>query len=94
MGERVNAGYVITSSVQIGETEFVLGVHKTSPDQFVTWKCTNGVDYYWGHYTDNLLSATKDLCQRGLEEVQFLEQRQEHSSQAKVVKAKNRGQER
>ena len=50
MDYRENAGYLITDSCHVGDSEFVLGVHLTEPHQFVTWKCTNQTDYYWGHY--------------------------------------------
>lgn len=61
---RMNAGYIITESVHVGEMEFVLGVHSTVPNQFVTWACKCGNDYFWGHYHSDLLSATKDLLER------------------------------
>ena len=48
MNIRINAGYIITDSIHVGETEFVLGVHSTAPSQFVTWACKNGTDYFWG----------------------------------------------
>ena len=81
MGDiRTNAGFVITNSISVGNAEFVLGVNMKIPDNFVTWKCSGGSDYYWGHYTDSLLKATKDLCFRVLEEVQYLEQRQERET--------------
>ena len=84
MGDiRTNAGFVITNSIPVGNAEFVLGVNMANPDNFVTWKCSGGNDYYWGHYTDSLLKATKDLCLRALEEVQYLEQKQEQAEQAK-----------
>lgn len=75
--KRINAGYVITSAVSVGNTEFVLGVHSKAPEQFVTWECQHGTDYIWGHYTDNLLSATKDLCARVMSEIEYLEQREQ-----------------
>lgn len=81
MGDiRTNAGFVITNSISVGNAEFVMGVNMKNPDNFVTWKCSGGSDYYWGHYTDSLLKATKDLCLRALEEVQYLEQRQEREN--------------
>ena len=49
MDYRENAGYLITDSCHVGDSEFVLGVHLTEPHQFVTWKCTNQTDYYCGH---------------------------------------------
>lgn len=69
---RINSGYVITASVPAGNKEFVLGVHKTAPEQYVTWECRDG-DYIWGHYTDSPLKALKDLCGRILGEVEYLE---------------------
>lgn len=70
MDYRENAGYIITDSCHVGDSEFVLGVHLTAPQQFVTWKCTGRTDYYWGHYFSDLFSAQKDLVARAQEEVQ------------------------
>lgn len=68
MDQRINAGYVITDSIHIGDTEFVLGVSEHKPAMFVTWACTEGNNYFWGHYHDDLLKAKKDLLGRaGLE---------------------------
>lgn len=75
MGDRrVNAGYTIICAVPVGSKEVVLGRHEKAPDQFVTWDCIDGTDYIWGHYTDSLLKATKDLCGRVMDEVAYLEQ--------------------
>lgn len=74
MDMRINQGYIITDSCQVGDSEFVLGVHSTAPQQFVTWKCTGRTDYYWGHYFSTLFDAQKDLVARAQEEVQFLEE--------------------
>lgn len=71
---RINQGYIITDSCHVGNSEFVLGVHSTAPQQFVTWKCTGRTDYYWGHYFSTLFDAQKDLVARAQEEVQFLEE--------------------
>lgn len=71
---RVNGKFIITSAIPVGSKEFVLGVHQKNPKSFVTWECKGGTDYYWGHYTDNLLKATMDLCQRAMEEVEYLQQ--------------------
>ncbi len=71
MNIRMNAGYIITDSVHVGEAEFVLGVHSTAPKQFVTWTCKGGNDYFWGHYHSDLLSATKDLLERATQELEF-----------------------
>lgn len=78
MGDRrVNAGYTIVCAVPVGSKEVVLGRHETAPDQFVTWDCIDGTDYMWGHYTDSLLKATKDLCERVMEEVAYLERKEQ-----------------
>ena len=45
MEQRTNVGYVITDSVHIGDTEFVIGQSENDPARFVTWACDNG-DYY------------------------------------------------
>lgn len=45
MGHRMNAGYLITDSIHIGTTEFVLGVSIAERSMFVTWAC-QGSDYY------------------------------------------------
>lgn len=45
--KRTNQGYEIIQSIEVGNAEFVLGVHQTLPEQFVTWKCSQKSDYYW-----------------------------------------------
>lgn len=108
MEKRINAGYEIIQTIQVGDAEFVLGVHETEPGHFVTWKSSpDRPDYcYWGHYTDTLLKATRDLCERALDEVRHLEQREkerqeyekkqepEWETAGKAVKGKNRDMER
>ncbi len=74
MGDmRTNEGFVITNAIPVGNKEIVLGVNMKNPQSFVTWECKDGTDYYWGHYTDSLLKATKDLCQRVMGEIEYLE---------------------
>lgn len=73
MDWRSNAGYIITNSITIGESEIVLGVHETKPDMFVTWECNNKTDYFWGHYSTSLLAAQRDFLERGLDKVRFYE---------------------
>ena len=79
MDYRENAGYIITDSCHVGDSEFVLGVHLTVPHQFVTWKCTGRTDYYWGHYFSDLFAAQKDLVARAQEEVQCLEEQRQNT---------------
>lgn len=71
MNMRINAGYIITDSVHVGGMEFVLGVHSAAANQFVTWACKDGNNYFWGHYHDDLLTATKDLLERATQELEF-----------------------
>ena len=71
MDIRMNAGYIITDSVHIENTEFVLGVSSTEQSMFVTWQCTGGNNYFWGHYHDDLLNAKKDLLARANEELEY-----------------------
>lgn len=73
-GNRTNAGFLITASIPIGDVEFVLGVNQKERNQYVTWECRNKTDYFFGHYTDKFFKATKDLCQRAMDEIQYLEQ--------------------
>ena len=75
MDTRMNAGYIITSSVHVGKSEFVLGISTKAPGQFVTWKCSGGTDYYWGHYFSDQFAAEKDLVARAQEEIEILEDR-------------------
>ena len=73
MDWRKNAGYIITNSITIGNSEIVLGVHETRPNAFVTWECTDKDNYFWGHYFGDLISAQKDFCQRGVQKAEFYE---------------------
>ena len=61
---RKNAGYIITNSITIGESEIVLGVHETKPNMFVTWECANKNNYFWGHYITDRAAAERDLLER------------------------------
>lgn len=71
MDARMNTGYLITDSIHIGETEFVLGTSEHTPAEFVTWQCTGGSNYFWGHYHSDLLAAKKDLLDRASQELEF-----------------------
>lgn len=70
---RMNAGYIITDSIHIGETEFVIGVHSKCPSMFVTWACKNGDNYFWGHYLTSRDAAEHDLVNRAKEQLQLLD---------------------
>ena len=68
---RINAGYVITDSVFIGEAEFVIGKMPNAPAPFVTWECKDGNNYFWGHYLSDRRAAEQDLLERAGNEWQF-----------------------
>ena len=74
MEQRTNIGYRITDTIHVGNAEFVLGVHETDPNRFVTWECKNGTDYYWGHYLTSRKAAEKDLVNRANHAIRFREQ--------------------
>lgn len=50
MDERTNRGYKIIESIFVGKTEFVLGEKPDGGSKYVTWRCKNGDDYFWGNY--------------------------------------------
>lgn len=77
MDLRMNAGYIITDSIHIEDTEFVLGVSSTTPNSFVTWKCRAGSDYFWGHYFSDRISATRNLLERAEKELEYQEIQQD-----------------
>ena len=73
MDQEINAGYVITDRLTVGNAEFVIGQRKEAPAKYVTWKCKKGEkDYFWGHYCNDRLTALEDLCNRALDEVHHL----------------------
>lgn len=77
MDARTNAGFQIIDSIFIGESEFVLGVNQATPTMYVTWKCADRHNYYWGHYHTDQIAAKRDLLKRANEELDFIEQRME-----------------
>ena len=77
MEPRINADYIITDSVHIGKTEFVLGENPKAPAPFVTWECKDGDNYFWGHYMDSRKAAEKDLLERAGHELEIQQQRME-----------------
>lgn len=96
MEKEINAGYVITDRLTVGNAEFVIGQSDTAPAQFVTWKCRKGEkDYFWGHYLSDRLTALEDLCNRALDEIRHLKllqqgQKKEASQTAPPVLKKKR----
>ncbi len=78
---RINAGYEIIQSVPVGNTEFVLGQSIYTGAQFVTWECTGGNNYFWGHYFETKERAIADLYDSVEYEVQC--QRKEGTNRAR-----------
>ena len=83
MGERSNCGYTIVQSLTIGDCEFVLGHNPEAPNPYVTWKCSNGDYYFWGHYSSDRMAADRDLLTRAGQELERLEQRMERTQKNK-----------
>lgn len=81
MDTRINEGYAITDSIQIGETEFVLGKMDSKIPMYVTWACKSGDNYYWGHYFSDPLDAKKDLLGRAGEELEYQMERRARASE-------------
>jgi hypothetical protein len=86
----MNAGYIITDSIHIGNAEFVLGVNSKAPAQFVTWECKDGNNYFWGHYCTSLFAAQKDLCERAMTEIHILEPIDQSKENVPTIKPKNK----
>lgn len=86
---RMNAGFIITDSIHIGDTEFVIGVHSTVPNSFVTWGCKDGNNYFWGHYLSDRKAAEHDLLERAGRELEY-----QSPKQAREQKMKKRERER
>lgn len=85
--QRINAGYTITDSIQIGAIEFVLGEHATAPSRYVTWECRDGSNYYWGHYLSDRLDAVKDLLGRAGQELDYQMSRKTRAVEAHPKKS-------
>ena len=74
MADRINEGYTITDSIQIGQTEFVFGKRDGKLPMYVN-------NYYWGHYFSDPLEAKKDLLIRANEELEYQMERQARASE-------------
>ena len=71
---RIYDNCIITDSIHIGETEFVLGVSTVKPGQFVTWKCRDRKHYEEAQRFPVLADAQKNTIQRAQEEIVRQEQ--------------------
>ena len=70
--KRINAGYEIFDSIKIGKAEFVVGKNIHTPSQYVTWECSNGNNYFWGHYFSDRSEALRDMYSRAEVEISFI----------------------
>lgn len=63
-----NAGYTIKHYEMYREQEngenFVVLAHNEKSDMWCTWECTNGTDFYWGHYFDSEMEGWMDYHKR------------------------------
>lgn len=71
---RTNEEWTIEDAIRLNDhEEVVLGTrpNKYAPNgiEYVTWLCTNGDNYFWGHYTYNMKSAKLDLLERAKNEI-------------------------
>lgn len=71
---RANAGFTIIDSIFVGDSEFILGINNANPAMYVTWKCADRTNYYWGHYHTDQIAAKRDLLKRAQEELDYMEQ--------------------
>lgn len=92
MEKRINQGYEIIQSIQVGRAEFVLGEHPKAPSRYVTWECKDKDNYFAGNYMNNLLAATKDLCERAMTQIEYLEEWEIERNRKN--KQRDRGEER
>lgn len=61
---RENVGFEIIASHRIGiNEEIVFGYNRVS-GQYVTWMCSNGDNYYYGHYGTDFIKAVDDYKRR------------------------------
>ena len=70
--KRINAGYEIFDSIKIGKAEFVVGKNIHAPSQYATWECSNGNNYFWGHYFSDRSEALRDMYSRAEAEISFI----------------------
>lgn len=65
MADRINAGYrIIESHMKPNGDELVIGHHEKAPQPYVCWWCSDGTNYYWGHYCSSYEEAREDMFER------------------------------
>lgn len=61
---RTNVGFIIIATHRLSsDTECVLGFNPLT-EQYVTWLCTDGNNYFWGHYGSDFIKASEDFRRR------------------------------
>lgn len=93
LNELTDAGYEIIKSFPVGNTEFVLGENIHDRARYVTWECTGGNNYFWGHYFTDKEAANKDLYDRVEAEVAFKRSIGEYPKENEPKKKTNRDRE-
>lgn len=63
-----NAGYTIRLYAMYREQEngdnYIVLAENEKTGMWCTWECTNGTDFYWGHYFDSRIAAIRDYYRR------------------------------
>ncbi len=91
MEQRINEGYVITDSIHIGNAEFVIGENQTKyGTMYVTWRCKDRDNFFWGHYLSDRQAAERDLLARAEKELDYQIQRKESAERASKGKDRER----
>lgn len=72
---RANEEWTIEDAIRLNDHEEVVLAtrpNKYAPNgiEYVTWFCTNGDNYFWGHYTYSMKSAKLDLLERAKAEIE------------------------
>jgi predicted DNA-binding WGR domain protein len=62
------AGYAVKAyehyRTEEGRKYYIVLADPSSGQMWVTWECTNGNDFYWGHYFTSEAAARSDFHKR------------------------------
>ncbi len=79
------AGFNIMSAIRTDDdTEIVMGERHTTilGEEYATWQCSNGDNYYWGHYGFRTKEeALADMCERAADKFRFQVSEKSNSSE-------------
>lgn len=62
--QRINNNYTIIEGCYVANTEIVIGYNPKAANPYVCWYCKDGIDYFWGYYTNELRDARQKLMER------------------------------